>query len=85
MRSDVLMKNLMNNGCNVVADLLPHGLGESVPDDSGRDGHGASHLSTSERRFWIASTVSLVRVDVVGQGEPSGVAGKGILSVMNSR
>ena len=41
---------------------MPHGLGESAPDVSWRDGHGASHLSTSERRSWIASTVSLVRV-----------------------
>ena len=65
MRSDVLMKNLLNNDCDVPADLLPHGLGESVPDVSGRDGHGASHLSTSERRSWIASTVSLVRVRAV--------------------
>src|SRR4051794_29740395 len=47
--------------------------------------HGAWHLSTSERRSWIASTVSLVRVREAGQGAASWVAGRGILSVMKSR
>ena len=85
MRSDVLMKNLLKDGCDVLADLLLHASGEPVPDVPGRDGHGGSHLSTSERRSWIASTVSLVRVPVARQGAASWVAGTGILSVMKSR
>src|SRR3954452_7243390 len=85
MRSDVLMKDLLKDDSEVPANLLAHGLGESVPDVSGRDGHGAWHLSTSERRSWIASTVSLVRACAGGQDAASWVAGTGILSDMNSR
>jgi hypothetical protein len=79
------MKNLLKNSCDVLSDLVPHDLGESVPDVSGRGGHGAWHLSTSERRSRIASTVILARGRVAGQGAASWVAGTGILSVMKSR
>jgi hypothetical protein len=79
------MKDLLKDGRDVLSDLLPHGLGESVPDVSGRDGHSAWHPSTSERRSWIASTVSLIPGRAARQGAASWVAGTGILSVMDSR
>ena len=85
MRSDVIMKSLLENDRDILTDLLPQDGRESVPDVCGRDGHDASHLSTSERRSWIASTVSLVRVGLFRQGVASDVAGTGIRSVMNSR
>ena len=85
MISDVLMNKLPHDSHDVLPDLLPQVLGESVPDGSGWGGHGAWHLSTSERRSWIASTESLARGRVTGQGAASCVAGTGILSVIKSR
>jgi hypothetical protein len=66
MCSEVFTEELLKDRGDVLANLLLHVFGESVPDAAGWLRHVAALSSTRAMNSWAAVGVSLVRACVAG-------------------
>ena len=61
MVSEMLMEDFLEQGDELLDDLLLQGFGESLPEFSGEGGHGSSHSFNRASRSRRAALVNCVR------------------------
>jgi hypothetical protein len=61
MVSEVLMEDFLEQGGELLDDLLLQDVGEALPEPSGGAGHGASHSFSRASRSRRAALVNCVR------------------------